>query len=207
LTGSAIPAWRFTVGPLGADDLARCAELERELFPEDDPWRESMFAAELAAGHYYRAARTGEGTLVGYAGLAQTAGPPAAEAQVHTIGVDRRWQRRGLGRLLLRDLLAMADHWQATTFLEVRTDNDAAIGLYRGEGFEIVGRRRRYYWPSQADAYIMRRPPAPGAQPARAGAGAGAGVCNSTARADDTATRRDDTATSADDTAGCGGLV
>ena len=86
-----------------------------------------------------------------------TAPPPRAEAEVHTIGVDPRFQRRGIGRRLLRDLLARADELGATTFLEVRTDNAAAIALYAREGFEIVGVRRRYYRPSGADAYTMRR--------------------------------------------------
>ena len=155
------------IGPLLPADVVRCAELERELFPGEDPWREAAFAAELAAGHYYRAARDGDGRLVGYAGLALTARPPWAEAEVHTIGVDPRWQRRGIGRRLLHDLLGRADELGATTFLEVRTDNDAAIALYADEGFEVVGVRRRYYQPSGADAYTMRRPPA--GRPAAAG--------------------------------------
>ncbi len=48
--------------------------------------------------------------------------------------------------------------YAATVFLEVRTDNDAAIGLYRAHDFEVVGVRKRYYQPSGADAYTMRRP-------------------------------------------------
>lgn len=145
------------IAPLSTVDLARCVDLERELFAGDDPWQLSVFVAELAAGHYYRAARTDEGELVGYAGLALTSRPPGAEAEVHTIGVDRRFQRRGVGRLMLRALLARADELSATTFLEVRTDNEAAIALYVAEGFEVVGMRRRYYQPSGADAYTMRR--------------------------------------------------
>ena len=41
--------------------------------------------------------------------------------------------------------------------LEVRTDNDTAIALYRSVGFTEVGVRRRYYRISGADAYTMRR--------------------------------------------------
>jgi ribosomal-protein-alanine N-acetyltransferase len=103
-------------------------------------------------------ARSGGGDLlVGYAGLAVLAGPPRAEAEIHTIGVDLAFQGRGIGRALLRGLLAVADTLHAAVFLEVRTDNDAARALYESEGFAVVGLRRRYYQPSGADAHTMRR--------------------------------------------------
>jgi ribosomal-protein-alanine N-acetyltransferase len=76
---------------------------------------------------------------------------------VHTIGVDPAHQHRGIGRTLLRGLLAAADEVSATVYLEVRTDNDAARALYTSEGFTVVGLRRRYYRPSGADAHTMKR--------------------------------------------------
>ncbi len=42
-------------------------------------------------------------------------------------------------------------------YLEVRTDNEAAIALYKASGFDNVGVRKRYYRVSGADAYTMRR--------------------------------------------------
>ena len=148
------------IGPLRESDAARCAELERILFPGDDPWSERAFREELRAGYHYVAARTeGDGELVGYAGLAFVAGPPDTEAEVHTIGVDPAHQGRGIGRALLRALLAVADPEHATVFLEVRTDNEAAHALYAAEGFTVVGLRRHYYRPSGADAHTMRRDP------------------------------------------------
>ncbi|MHA6785304.1 ribosomal protein S18-alanine N-acetyltransferase [Pseudonocardia saturnea] len=141
---------------LRESDAARCAELEKLLFPEDDPWSERAFRDEVRMGHLYRAARDGD-TLVGYAGLAFVAGPPHAEAEVHTIGVEPGHQGRGIGRTLLRELLAVADQESATVFLEVRTDNEPARTLYESEGFTVVGLRKRYYRPSGADAHTMRR--------------------------------------------------
>lgn len=135
------------------EDAPRCAELEQLLFAEDDPWTACAFVDAIEVGHPYLAARCG-GRLVGYAGIRVT-GP---EAEVHTIGVHPAHRRRGTGRALLQELLVLAPG--ATVFLEVRTDNVAAQALYRGEGFIVVGIRRRYYRPSGADAYTMRRDPA-----------------------------------------------
>lgn len=147
----------FRLAPLRRTDLARCAELETILFEGDDPWRESAFRAELDAGHHYVGAYAESG-LVGYAGLALRGTRGDVEANVHTIGVDPEWQGQGIGRALLRALLALADEFAAPVFLEVRTDNAAAIGLYEAHGFTRIGVRRRYYWPSGADAYTMARP-------------------------------------------------
>lgn len=148
------------VAKLRRRDLARCAELEAELFPGDDPWPEKAFVGELDRGHFYVGAYAEDGSLIGYAGLALVARPPNAEAEVHTIAVDPAHQGRGVGRTLLRRLLARADESGAQVFLEVRTDNEPAIALYRANGFEVVGLRKRYYQPSGADAYTMRRPAA-----------------------------------------------
>lgn len=148
----------IAIGALQADDAQRCAELEQVLFPGDDPWTERAFREELLAGHHFLAARDGD-LLVGYAGMGFVAGPPRAEAEIHTIGVDPAHQRRGIGRALLRGLLGVADGVGATVFLEVRTDNDAARALYETAGFTVVGLRRGYYRPSGADAHTMRREP------------------------------------------------
>ncbi|RZT88329.1 ribosomal-protein-alanine N-acetyltransferase [Pseudonocardia sediminis] len=155
----AAPSPEVTLGPLYRADAPRCAELERILFPGDDPWSAQAFRDEIAIGHPYFAARIGH-ELVGYAGLAFVAGPPQAEAEVHTIGVDPAWQGHGIGRRLQNALLAVADEMHATVFLEVRTDNEPAQTLYASTGFTVVGLRKRYYRPSNADAYTMRRDPA-----------------------------------------------
>ncbi|MGW0523719.1 ribosomal protein S18-alanine N-acetyltransferase [Crossiella sp. NPDC003009] len=146
------------IGPLRRRDLKRCAEMEAELFAGDDPWSEPAFAAEIDAGHHYVGAYA-EGELIGYAGIALLVGPPQAEAEVHTIAVHPDWQGNGIGKALLLDLLAHVGQVNATVFLEVRTDNEPAIALYERQGFEKLGVRKRYYQPSGADAFTMRRVP------------------------------------------------
>jgi len=143
-------------GPLTIGDADRCAELEAQLFPGDDPWPAVAFIRELESAHNdYVAARL-DGELVGYAGVSRLGRKPPFEYEVHTIGVDSRLQGKGIGRVLLDHLLAIADG--GTVFLEVRTDNVAAIALYESVGFTVVGLRKRYYRVSGADAYTMRRP-------------------------------------------------
>ncbi|MGA9871008.1 MAG: ribosomal protein S18-alanine N-acetyltransferase [Rhodococcus sp. (in: high G+C Gram-positive bacteria)] len=145
------------IAPLRAEDAARCAELESVLFPGDDPWPERAFLSELAAPHNVYVAARENGRLLGYAGIALLGRGASAESEVHTIGVDPAAHRRGIGGALLDALLAAADRHGGPIFLEVRTDNTAAIELYSREGFVIVGTRRNYYQPSGADAFTMQR--------------------------------------------------
>ena len=79
------------------------------------------------------------------------------EYEIHTIGVDPAYQGRGIGRQLVTELLELASG--SVIFLEVRTDNAPAIGLYESFGFVNVGLRKRYYRASGADAYTMKRVP------------------------------------------------
>ena len=142
-------------GPLTIGDADRCAALEAELFPGDDPWPAVAFIRELESAHNHYVSARLDGELVGYAGVSRLGRKPPFEYEVHTIGVDERFQGRGIGRTLLDQLLAIAAG--GDVFLEVRTDNVAAISLYESVGFTVLGVRKRYYRVSGADAYTMRR--------------------------------------------------
>jgi ribosomal-protein-alanine N-acetyltransferase len=146
----------LTIGELRPEDVDRAAALDALLFADSQPWSAQAFLDALAASHHYLAARHGD-ELVGYGGLAFTAGPPLPEAEVHTVAVAPEHQGRGIGRALVRGLLAVADAGRAEVFLEVRTDNEPAHRLYESEGFTVVGLRREYYPVSGADAHTMRR--------------------------------------------------
>ncbi|MFI9533530.1 ribosomal protein S18-alanine N-acetyltransferase [Nocardia fusca] len=147
------------IEPMEATDIAGCVELEQLLFPEDDPWQAVAFRSELAAGYNrYITARDDAGNMVGYAGIALLGDAEHPEAEVHTIGVDPTCHRAGIGTLLLEALLTEAGRRGGPVFLEVRTDNTAAISMYAKHGFHIIGLRKNYYHPSGADAYTMRRP-------------------------------------------------
>ena len=143
--------------PLLASDLDEVAVLERALFGVS-AWSAAMVAEELGApGRWYVALEVpgvqDAPQVVGYAGLWFD----GDVAQVMTIGVAPHAQGAGRGARLLEALIEHARELGATAvLLEVRVDNDAALGLYRRRGFEVLGRRRRYYQPEDVDAFTMR---------------------------------------------------
>ena len=142
-------------GELAVGDADRCAGLEAQLFPGDDPWPAVAFVRELESEHNHYVAARVDDKLVGYAGVTRLGRKPPYEYEIHTIGVDTAHQGEGIGRGLLNRLLDVAAG--GVIFLEVRTDNDAAIGLYESAGFTRLGLRKRYYRVSGADAFTMRR--------------------------------------------------
>lgn len=140
----------LALGPLRWWDIPTVESIERDLFAGDSPWSAAMFWSELAQGHYYLACWDGA-ELIAYGGLAAT----SEEAQLQTLAVRSDRQGGGVGRRLLTALIAHAE--ARPIFLEVRTGNEAALGLYGSMGFRRVGVRRAYYQPSGADAYTMVR--------------------------------------------------
>lgn len=80
------------------------------------------------------------------------------ECEILTFSIKPYYQRMGIGRFLLRHLL---EEIKMPIFLEVATDNLAAIRLYESESFEVLTVRHSYYEsePGQPrkDAYLMRR--------------------------------------------------
>ncbi len=83
------------------------------------------------------------------------------EAELLTLATSPSSRRRGLGRACLDAFVQEAKVRGATSaFLEVASDNTAALALYRSAGFEAAGCRRNYYKRRDgppADAVVMRR--------------------------------------------------
>jgi len=149
-------------------DAAATAAIEADVFAGETPWSRDVFAVQFAHPYtfYVGAFEDGDGAgdggekgeLVGYAGLAKLGPPEDPEFEVHTIAVAREHQGRGIGRVLMDQLVNAADMYDGQMFLEVRTDNTAALALYESYGFTQIGVRKGYYQPTGADAYTMMRP-------------------------------------------------
>jgi len=142
---------RAALRPLRESDLNAVMAIEVRGYPY--PWTRGIFIDCLRAG-YPGLAMEQDGLLVGYALLSIA----ADEAHLLNICVDPLSQTRGLGRQLLRAMVALArDRRAQRIFLEVRPSNTPALGLYESEGFNEIGRRPRYYPAADGreDALVM----------------------------------------------------
>lgn len=172
----------YVVEPMRSEDIPEVVAIERISFPT--PWPSRAYRYEVKQNrlaHYFvarrqsvdepeedaeeaergllkRVQRWAEGTggrkrsVVGYCGFWRA----ADEAHISTIAVDPEYRRQGIGQLLLIAAIDTAVDLGANIMsLEVRVSNIAAQNLYRKYGFEVVGRRPRYYSDSREDALIM----------------------------------------------------
>lgn len=146
------------VTALTVEDAEACAGIEALSFEGDSPWSADAFRSEITAGHTRYIGLFREGELLGFAGMAMTGPLSDPEFEIHTIALAPLARGHGWSVLLMDPLMELADRHGGPVFLEVRTDNAPAVGLYRRYGFEVTGVRKGYYQPSGADAYTMRRP-------------------------------------------------
>lgn len=140
-------------------DLEQIFAIEVDVFGTD-AWSRDLMYAELADKncHYVVAVIAGDSdasTVVGYGGVLAPRG--SGDADIQTIATVPAVRGRGVGRVVMNDLLTAARDARASrVFLEVRADNPIAMGLYRSLGFAEIGVREGYYQPDNVDAVIMR---------------------------------------------------
>jgi len=136
-------------------DAARLAELHAVSFARG--WSEQEFEDMLSERntmvHRLRLGRRIIGFIVSRIG--------ADEAEILSIAIDPGYRGRRLSRDLLRTHLQhLAGRGVRTVFLEVEENNQPARRLYDYSGFDVVGRRERYYRQpdgQQLNALLMRR--------------------------------------------------
>lgn len=134
-------------------DLAGVMALEAEGFEATEAWTERAWAEEFEGGDRF--------VLIGRQGgeimAAATYQLVADTADMHRILVAKKYRGQGLAAALITPGLTWAKHNGATRMmLEVRTDNEFAIRLYRRFGFVDIATRPNYYGPG-LDALVMTR--------------------------------------------------
>jgi ribosomal-protein-alanine N-acetyltransferase len=167
----------YAVEAMTAADVQEVLAIERASFRF--PWSARAFLSDLALTYaVWRVARPTRGApgeaavphrarwhilgsrraqskpsrpVVGYAGLQVI----LDEGHITNIAVHPDLRRRGIGELLLLDLIDQArPRGVLRLTLEVRTSNLGAQALYKKYGFTVEGRRLRYYGDGE-DALIM----------------------------------------------------
>ncbi len=124
------------------DDVAVLTDLA---WPQS-PWNAAELELTLARYTTQLLTRQGEAFL-----LAQVIDH---EAEILLIATHPAHRRKGLARNLIEELKTKVSN----ITLEVRADNRAATNLYANQGFDVVGRRRGYYFEQDkpnCDALIM----------------------------------------------------
>jgi [ribosomal protein S18]-alanine N-acetyltransferase len=140
-------------------DLQECKEINRKFIPErysDDFWtdifisnQDSCFVATL------------DDTVVGYClarrEVMNKGGRLAPVSHIISVVVDSSHRRKHLAEQMTQLALKTSKEYQCIyTYLEVRTNNYPAIGLYTKLGFTKQTIYPRYY-EDGTNAYIMTR--------------------------------------------------
>ncbi|MBM3691570.1 MAG: ribosomal-protein-alanine N-acetyltransferase [Actinobacteria bacterium] len=135
------------------EDLDQIIKIELDLF-DKTAWSKDLFLDELARmpdTRWYQV-MLDQDQVIGYIGLAVN----AEVADIQTIAVIEAAQQKGLGSRLLELAIKEAKNRGAQEmFLEVATQNEAAINLYRKFGFTQVSIRPNYYGTGK-NAFTMK---------------------------------------------------
>jgi len=151
--GADFPVAGLVLAPMDEDDLDQVLAIEDEAF--GSPWRREHFRFEIEENVHAVSLVVRRGSaVVAYACVWRL----DEELKINNLAVHRAERGHGVGRALLRRVLAdAADAGCTVARLEVRPSNAVARGLYSSEGFVEIGRRKNYYAQEGEDAIVMER--------------------------------------------------
>lgn len=141
----------FSIRKFRDDDFQHVVRLEYGAFGQQNAPLYVQMYQTCADGFFVAEA---DGIVAGYvvATLADN-----GEGRILSIAVDDRFRRKGIAKALLKSAFGFyMRNGVMSVRLEVRAGNAAAMELYRGLGFFIVGMIPRYYNDGEA-ALILRK--------------------------------------------------
>lgn len=133
-------------------DLNKIMEIEYTCFGEDAFSRQQMaYLISHAKGIFLIAKYDNE--TIGYVSF--TTSDRHNTGRIYSIAVNPEYRTCGIGGILLNKTIEYAETKKLRAiFLEVRTDNSAAISVYEKKGFVKRSVKPEYYHDG-ADAYSM----------------------------------------------------
>lgn len=123
-------------------------EMEKDF---QNPWPLEGFFLEMENEYTRSIGLCIDGILIGYMFYSEY----MDEININHFVVDINYRKKGYASEIMQELFNRLTKKQLI-YLEVRTDNTAAINLYKKFGLEIINTRKNYYTDGQ-DAYIMQR--------------------------------------------------
>ena len=144
----------LSLRPMAEADVPQVSALEAQ--SQFTPWSEQVFRDCLRDDYLCQVVTAIDGTLAAFVVISRV----LDEAHLLNIAVASDWQRRGIARALLGDMMAALAAESRYLFLEVRAGNAPARALYEQLGFSVTGVRRGYYRSAGGpeDAVLMMRP-------------------------------------------------
>ncbi len=140
----------FKIVRLEEEHLDSVAELEALCFAH--PWTADGLKTLTGEGGVGFAAIDESGQVISYAGMVLA----ADMGDITDVATHPHFRRRGLSRAVMENILEFAvKNGLNSVALDVRVSNSGAIALYEGLGFEIAGKRPRFYRTPPEDAYVM----------------------------------------------------
>ena len=143
----------LTIIKLGILDLKSCIELDQKSL--NGLWTKSQWEKELTNGKRICIGVLDQETkkLLGLA----SAWKVIDELHITSLAVYPEHQRKGLGKLLMADLIKRSKSILIHhIYLEVKDNNEPAKAFYKSMGFEIVGKRLKFYKDGN-DALIFKK--------------------------------------------------
>lgn len=138
-------------------DLDAVLDIETRSFRQ--PWGPRSFLAELSCKESITLVMKGNGadcreTVLGYMCGRLIEG----ELYILKLAVSENWRCCGIGSQLLTESLRLAGEKNSlSAVLDVRLSNKRAISMYKKHGFQMIGKRPKYYLDTGEDALVMRK--------------------------------------------------
>ncbi|MFA0813773.1 GNAT family N-acetyltransferase [Microbulbifer epialgicus] len=127
-------------------------------YPSIDKWEK--FLGDIPDNFYSIVAIQDE-RVVGQIGMEVCSNPRRKHASNIGMAVSEAHQKSGVGSRLLEAMLNLAINWLAIrrVELEVYTDNEQAVGLYKKYGFKVEGTAKNYAFRNgeYADVHLMAK--------------------------------------------------
>lgn len=132
------------------EDLPEIIYIEKSSF--SIPWSEIAFINELSKQNSFNRVAKFQGRVIGYICINYIFN----EAHILNLAVHPEYRRQGIATLLMKDAITnLIKKGCIYYYLEVRESNTIAQNFYKKFGFNVVGRRKKYYQSPDEDAILM----------------------------------------------------